>query len=131
MSNKTNNMKEEIKPIKGFQDYYVSNLGIVYTTKVSPRYNPNGEMRVLRPRNHPSGYLYAGLFNGKGPNKKRIWKRVHRLVFETFVGKIKSGLQIDHIDGNKQNNVVTNLRQVTQSQNAQAYWDRKLGRVCA
>lgn len=129
ITNKTNNMKEEIKPIKGFPDYYVSNLGIVYTTKVSPRYNPNGEIRVLRPRTHPSGYLYSGLFLGKGPNKKRIWKRVHRLVYENHIGKIKSGLQIDHIDGNKHNNVISNLRQITASENMQAAWDRKLGRV--
>lgn len=128
-SNKTNNMKEEIKSIKGFPDYHISNLGIVYTTKISPRYNQNGEMKVLRPRIHPSGYLYAGLFLGKGPNKKRIWKRIHRLVYEAFAGKIKSGLQIDHIDGNKHNNVISNLRQVTHSENCQAAWDRKLGRV--
>ena len=117
-------MKEEIKPIKGFPDYHVSNLGIVYTTKVSPRYNPNGEMRVLRPRIHPSGYLYVGLFLGKGPNKKRIWKRVHRLVFETHSGKIKHGLQIDHISGDKHDNNITNLRQLTHTENCKAAWAR-------
>ena len=122
-------MKEEIKPIKGFQDYYVSNLGNVYTTKWSPRYNPNCEMKPLRPRYHPSGYLYAGLFVGSGPHKRRIWKRIHRLVYETFVGKIKYGLQIDHIDGNKQNNTLENLRMVTQSENLKAAWDRKKGRI--
>ena len=122
-------MKEEIKEIKGFPDYYVSNLGIVYTTKVAPRYNPEGEMRVLKPRKHPSGYLYAGLFVGKGPSKKRIWKRIHRLVYEAHVGKIKNGLQIDHIDGDRHNNNVTNLRQVTHSENCQAAWDRKLGNI--
>jgi len=122
-------MKEEIKEIKGFPDYYVSNLGIAYTTKLSNRYNPNGEMRVLRPRIHPSGYLYFGFFVGKGPNKKRIWRRAHRVVYETHVGKIKNGLQIDHIDGDRHNNNVTNLRQVTHSENCQAAWDRKLGKI--
>lgn len=122
-------MKEEIKPIKGFPNYHISNLGIVYTTKVSPRYNPNGEMRVLRPRIHPSGYLYAGLFLGSGPNKKRIWKRIHRLVYEAFIGKIKSGLVIDHMNSNKHDNNITNLRMVTHSENCQAFWDKKLGRV--
>jgi len=34
--------KEIIKEISGLSDYYVSNLGIVYSTKVSPRYNPKG-----------------------------------------------------------------------------------------
>lgn len=122
-------MKEEIKEIKGFLDYYVSNLGIAYTTKISPRYNPNGEMRELQPRRHPSGYLYFGFFVGKGPNKKRIWRRAHRVVYEAFVGKIKNGLVIDHIDGDKHNNKVDNLRMVTHSENCQAFWNKKLGKA--
>lgn len=117
-------MKEEIKEIKGFPDYYCSNVGNFYTTKVSKRYNPNGEMRPLRPRTHPSGYLYYGFFLGAGPNKKRIWKRGHRVVYETFSGKIKWGLQIDHIDGDRHNNHISNLRQVTHSENCQAAWAR-------
>lgn len=122
-------MKEEIKEIKGFEDYYVSNLGTAYTTKVSKRYNPTGEMRELQPRRHPSGYLYFGFFVGKGPNKKRIWRRAHRVVYEAFIGNIKNGLVIDHIDGDKHNNRIDNLRMVTHSENCQAFWDRKLGKI--
>lgn len=118
-------MKENIKSIKSFPDYYISDKGIAYTTKVSPRYNPNGEMRVLRPRNHPSGYQYLGLFLGKGPNKQRVWKRVHRVVYETFVEKIKSGYELDHIDGDKHNNSINNLRMITRSENMLAMWERK------
>jgi hypothetical protein len=117
--------KEIIKEIKGFDDYYISNFGIAYTTKISPRYNPNGEMRVLRPRNHPSGYQYLGLFKGKGPSKQRIWKRVHRVVYETFVENIKSGYEIDHISGNKHQNELSNLRMVTHSENMMAAFERK------
>ena len=118
-------MNEEIKEIKGFPDYYISDLGIAYTTKISPRYNTKGEMRILKPRNHPSGYQYLGLFLGKGPNKKRIWKRVHRVVYETFVGKIRSGFEIDHKDGVKHNNTLTNLRLVTHSENMKQAFKRK------
>lgn len=118
-------MKEEIKPIKSFPDYYISNLGIAYTTKVSPRYNPNGEMRILRPRIHPSGYLYLGLFIGKGASKQRVWKRVHRVVYETHLGKIKQGYELDHIDADKHNNNINNLRLVTRSENMKAMWQRK------
>ena len=117
--------KEQIKAIKGFPDYYISDKGIAYTTKISPRYNPNGEMRVLRPRNHPSGYQYLGMFVGKGPNKQRIWRRVHRVVYETFVGKIKSGYEIDHISGNKHENNLSNLRAVTHSENMLAMFERR------
>lgn len=42
---------------------------------------------------------------------------IHRLVYETFVGKIPKGMVVDHIDGNRANNALTNLRLITQSEN--------------
>jgi hypothetical protein len=110
--------KETIKEIKGIPDYHISNEGIVYSTKISPRYNPNGEMRVLRPRTHPSGYLYCGFFVGKGPNKQRLWRRVHRVVVEAFIGKIPKGKEINHKNLDKHCNSVDNLEIVTRSENA-------------
>lgn len=123
--------KENIKEIKGLKDYYACEDGTIWSTKVSYRYNPNGEMRLVRPRNHPSGYLYYGLFVGKGANKQRLWRRGHRLVYETFVGKIKIGLEVDHIDGNKHNNKLSNLRLLTRSENMKAMYQRKRNKVCA
>ena len=117
--------KKELKEIKGFPDYYASNDGTIWSTKISYRYNPNGELRLVRPRTHPSGYLYYGLFVGKGPNKKRLWRRGHRLIYETFVEKIKSGLEIDHKDGNRHNNTVKNLRALTHSENIKAGYERR------
>jgi hypothetical protein len=110
--------KIKIKEIKGIPDYHISNEGIVYSTKISPRYNPNGEMRVLRPRTHPSGYLYCGFFVGKGPNKQRLWRRVHRVVVEAFIGKIPKGKEINHKNLDKHCNNVDNLEIVTRSENA-------------
>jgi hypothetical protein len=113
--------KETIKEIKGIPDYYISDEGVVYSTKKSPRYNPNGEMRVLRPRTHPSGYLYYGLFVGIGPNKQRLWRRGHRIVAEAFIGKIPKGKEINHMDGNKHNNKVDNLEIMTRQENITHY----------
>ena len=42
---------------------------------------------------------------------------IHRLVWETFNQPIPEGYYIDHIDGNKSNNALSNLRLVTQSDN--------------
>ena len=42
---------------------------------------------------------------------------IHRLVWETFVGIIPKGLQINHIDGNKSNNSLSNLELVTPAEN--------------
>ena len=117
--------KLKLKEIPGIPDYYACEDGTIWSTKVSYRYNPNGEMRLVRPRNHPSGYLYYGLFVGKGPNKQRLWRRGHRLIWETFNGKIKSGLEVDHIDGNKHNNKLKNLRVVTHSENMIAAFERR------
>ena len=121
----------EFKEIKGLTDYYACEDGTIWSTKVSPRYNPNGEMRLVKPRTHPSGYLYYGLFVGTGPKKQRLWRRGHRLIYESFIGKIKSGLEIDHIDGDKHNNRLENLRAVTHSQNMLAAFERRRNKVCA
>ena len=43
--------------------------------------------------------------------------KVHRLVYAAFKGRIIEGLVIDHIDGNKKNNNITNLRQLPNREN--------------
>jgi hypothetical protein len=112
-------------PIKEFLDYYVTDDGKIYSTKKSHRYNPNGDLRLVKPRIHPSGYLYYGLFVGEKKSKKRLWRRAHRLVYETFGGIINKGFEIDHIDGNKHNNNISNLRAITRSENMLAMFERK------
>lgn len=42
---------------------------------------------------------------------------IHRIVYETFVGDIPEGLQINHLDGNKSNNHLSNLEVCTASEN--------------
>ena len=55
---------------------------------------------------------------------KNLFKRVsiHRLVYETFVGKIPKGMQINHKDGNKNNNHISNLEVVTPKENTAHAW---------
>lgn len=50
-------------------------------------------------------------------NYKNKTYLVHRLIWETFVGEIPKGLQINHIDGNKSNNRLSNLEVVTPAEN--------------
>lgn len=42
---------------------------------------------------------------------------IHKLVYESFIGKINRKLVVDHIDGNKKNNHYSNLQQITSREN--------------
>lgn len=54
----------------------------------------------------------------------------HILVYQTFIGEIPEGYVIDHIDGDKLNNNISNLRAVTQSKNVKnAYQNGHKGQV--
>lgn len=44
--------------------------------------------------------------------------KAHRLIYEMFNGEIPEGYFIDHVDGNKANNNILNLRLVTHAVNA-------------
>lgn len=59
---------------------------------------------------HPQGY-YRVRLNG-------VTYLAHRIAWLHFYGEWPDGV-IDHIDGNKANNQISNLRSVTQSVNAQ------------
>ena len=120
--------KEIIKQIDEFPDYYVSNEGKFYTTRKSPRYNPKGDMRELKTRKHPSGYLYVGFYPfGMPGNKNRKWRRAHRVVAHYFLGNIPKDKEVNHIDMDKHNNNINNLEYVTRSEN-QIHWRDKLNR---
>lgn len=65
------------------------------------------------------GYKMVSL---SGADRKNF--QVHRLVMRAFVGE--SDLQVNHIDGIKSNNILSNLEYVTQSENIQHGWDTGL-----
>jgi len=68
---------------------------------------------ILKPKIQYDGYLQVCLHNKT--NKK--FRLIHRLVGETFIPNPLNYPQINHKDGNKQNNCVGNLEWVTASQN--------------
>ena len=54
----------------------------------------------------------------------------HRVVWELFYGPPEKDMQIDHIDGNNQNNKISNLRAVTPTlnkRNSKVYSSNKSG----
>lgn len=48
---------------------------------------------------------------------------VHRLVYETWVGEVPKGLDVDHIDGDKTNSKLSNLRLLTRSENMLEFYN--------
>lgn len=48
---------------------------------------------------------------------KRKFSKVHRIVWEVHNGPIPAGMEIDHIDMDKTNNHISNLRLVTHAEN--------------
>ena len=91
------------------EKYLVSDKGDVF--KENKKYT-----RKKKQATNKHGYKVTKI-NGKQ-------ERVHRIVMEAFHGK--SDLTVDHIDGNKENNNLTNLEYVTQTENAKRFHDKKV-----
>ena len=94
--------------IKGFDDYSVSKSGNVRNEKTH---------RILKPMISTSGYVFFHLVK----EKKKYTKYLHRILGESFIDNPHNLPQIDHIDGNKRNNDLLNLRWVSVSENRTAY----------
>ena len=96
---------ENWKPWK--ENYEISNVGNVR------RLLTDGSYKSLRCSIMNKGYKYFQ----QTRQGKRLNHLVHQLVAELFIGPRPEGLVIDHIDRNKLNNNVENLRYLTQAEN--------------
>ena len=98
-------MKENWKKINMFDGrYQVSDLGNVKNSKTN---------KILKPNKINTGYYTVCLcFN----NIKKYFL-LHRLVYETFVGKIPQGMQINHINENKTDCRLENLNLMSPKEN--------------
>lgn len=117
-------MNNEIwKDIDGYGGFYqVSNLGRI---KSLARNTKNGHCKkdkILKNSVDKKGYVVAEL---RKDNKRKSYK-VHRLVAETFIYNQYNKPQINHKDGNKQNNNVENLEWCTNSENQIHAYKNKL-----
>jgi hypothetical protein len=111
-----------MKDVVGYEGLYaIDEEGNVFSlrTHKKMKHSDNGK-----------GYKQVTLFK----NKKRKYPYVHRLMAEAYLPNFSEELQVDHIDRDKGNNSISNLRMVTNQENqwntnAKGYsWDKQKGK---
>ena len=108
---------EQWQPIAGFEPYYeVSDLGRVrsFWSRGNPRTYRASLPHVLRPSQTTSGYPAITMcVDGKVHPPRKI----HQLVLAAFTGPKPPGMEARHLDGNRQNNTLSNLAWGTHTEN--------------
>lgn len=98
--------EDDWSSIKDHEDYIVSSSGRILSYK-------KGTWNELKPQKDTDGYLQVVL----SENGKRNYKFVHRLVAESFLYRPKGCTEVNHIDGCKANNDISNLEWTTRKDN--------------
>lgn len=113
-------MKEIWKDITGYEGLYqVSNYGKVKSLKRTINLKNckySKKENILKTYTN-RGYIQIGLCK----NGKRVTKKVHRIVAETFTANPYNNPCVNHIDGNKENNCVKNLEWCNYKENSIHY----------
>lgn len=101
--------------IKGFPNYRINRDGEVFSNY---KYKTNITSDKWRPVKHVldkgTGYLLVTLVNN-GVKKNQF---IHRLLATHFIPNPENKAHVNHIDGNKQNNHLSNLEWNTPQENA-------------
>lgn len=108
----------ETKPIKDYEGLYsISDTGLLI------KHNKHSEDRLINGNQGRDGYLKVSLTK----EGRSVQRKLHRLVAETFIANPSNKQVVDHIDEDKTNNKVTNLRWCTLQENNE-YYNTKDGR---
>ena len=93
--------------------YEISNFGNVRNIETG---------KLICGHTDKNGYVRINIYY----HGKRYTKSIHRLVAKAFIPNPNDLPQVDHIDGNKSNNNLSNLRWVTASENIRAAFSNGL-----
>jgi hypothetical protein len=97
-----------MKPVVGYEEYFsVTEDGRIYSHRTN---------RWLKLNTHKDrGITFASRINGR--SGKAICLKVHRCVAEAYIPNPENKPEVNHKDGVRGNNCVTNLDWVTKSEN--------------
>jgi hypothetical protein len=120
------NMEENWKDIKGYEGLYTINInGQIKSVGRKVKHRSGFKTipdRIMSIANNTSGYKSISLCkNGIGKSYQ-----LHRLVAIAFIPNPNNKPQVNHIDGNKQNNNINNLEWVSAKENSQHSYDNGL-----
>lgn len=105
-------MIEIWKPLPEYEDYQISDLGNVRTTR---KINRNAKSRDIRAINPYSTGRYR-VFDAHNDLGTKVFT-VHRAVLIAHIGLPPEGMECCHYDGDRDNNRLDNLRWDTKSEN--------------
>lgn len=108
----------EWRDVVGYEGYLeVSDTGLIRSVEREVRHRHNSTMRIksreIKGHPDPKGYLKVRT----SIDKEKTSIKIHRAVAEAFIPNPDNKPQVDHIDGNKANNNVSNLRWATNREN--------------
>lgn len=102
------------KPIKGYEGLYeVNEFGEVYSCERTASDGRHLQRKKLKGGSFSNGYKFVCL-RKDGLNRNHS---IHRLVAEAFIPNPLNLSDVNHKDGNKQNNCVENLEWCSRSEN--------------
>lgn len=104
--------KECWRNIPGYDNYQVSTYGRIKQISNGPGIVTG---RILRPDIAKNNYIFVRIY--KNGDVKRF--SIHRLVLSAFIGECPQNNECRHLDGNRQNNHLKNLRWGTHQDNVQ------------
>lgn len=120
---------EKWLPVRGYEGQYeVSDLGAVRSVdRVSKRGRHFIRLagRCLRGTITSHGYVAVSLRNA---GQRQVKRYVHQLVAEAFLTRKAGDEEVNHLNGNKQQNGASNLEWCTRAQNMAHAWDNGLVR---
>lgn len=106
--------QEIFKDVVGYESMYqVSNLGTVISLERTKYKNQYVKSKTKSINDNGYGYKTVNLWKD---NKGKTFY-VHRLIVEAFIGEIPKDMQVNHINGVKSDNFLSNLEIVTRSEN--------------